>query len=75
VEKPSGGFGNFINGSDERAFVRFRGLVKAANFPYELKGGVSNFFPGDGRVEIEKNFDVPAHSISPQDVRIADCRR
>jgi hypothetical protein len=68
AEKPSGGFGDFIEGSNERAFVCFRWFVEAADFPHELKGSISNLFRSDGRFEIEKDFDVPAHLISPQDL-------
>jgi hypothetical protein len=37
--------------------------VKPADFSHELQRGRTNLFVGDRRIEVEKNFDVPAHSI------------
>ncbi|HZC45184.1 MAG TPA: hypothetical protein VE243_01845 [Candidatus Acidoferrum sp.] len=55
--------GYFVDGGHERTFVRLRRFVEAADFPHELKGGGANLIVGDGRIEIEKGFDIPAHSL------------
>ncbi|HEV2965649.1 MAG TPA: hypothetical protein VGW97_01955 [Chthoniobacterales bacterium] len=47
----------------KRAFVRLRRFVEAADFPHELKRGGANLFVGYRRFEIEKRFDIPAHSL------------
>jgi hypothetical protein len=72
VKKSSAAFGDFIDGALERSFVCLRRFAETADFPHELERGIPNFFGSDGRIEIEKNFDVPAHLQSPQDMRIPD---
>src|SRR5260370_24097505 len=57
----------FIDGGHERAFVCLRRLVEAADFSHELQRRGTNLFDSDRRIEIEKDFDIPAHSLSPQD--------
>src|SRR5882762_22026 len=58
--------GNLINGSLERRLIRLRGFVEAADFSHKLKRSRSNLFLSNRRIEIEKVFDIPAHSLSPQ---------
>jgi hypothetical protein len=45
--------GDFIDGGLKCRFVGLRGLVEAANLPYELERGGTNLVLADGRVEIE----------------------
>jgi hypothetical protein len=54
--------GYFIDSSQERGFIGSRRFVKTADFSYELECGGLNLFGGDGRIKIEKCFDIPAHS-------------
>src|SRR5436190_933078 len=44
---------DFVNGSVERGFVAFGRLVEATDLADELKGRGSDFFLGDGWIEIE----------------------
>ena len=46
----------------ERALVRFRRLIEAADFPYELQRSSANLLVSHGRIEIEERPDVSAHS-------------
>jgi hypothetical protein len=52
-KKAHGGFRNLVDGGDERVFVRFRGVMKAADFSYELKGRCPNLVSGGRRLEIK----------------------
>jgi hypothetical protein len=61
TKEARGGLGDFVNGGGEWGLVGLRRLGESADFSDELERGVSNFFVRDGRIEIEKNFDVPAH--------------
>ncbi len=56
---------DLIDGSNERSFIRFRRLVEPGDFSHELEGGRAHLFGGDGRIKIEKRFDIPAHVIRP----------
>jgi hypothetical protein len=60
-EKTGRHAGYFIDCSQPRALVCLRWFVKTADFPHELERSSSNLFGGDGRIEIEKGFDIPAH--------------
>jgi hypothetical protein len=53
---------NFVDGSLKCGFICFGGFVEAGYFPYELQRRGSNFFIGDGRIEVEKGLDIPAHN-------------
>src|SRR5690242_7041390 len=53
----------FIDRGHERGFVCLRRFVEAADFSYELQRRSANLFGSDRRIEIEKNFYIPAHSI------------
>jgi hypothetical protein len=53
---------DFIDSSEERGLIGSRRLVKTADFSYELERRGLNLFGGDGRIEVEKCFDIPAHS-------------
>jgi hypothetical protein len=55
--------GYVVNSGHERAFVRLRRFIEAADFPDELERGGANLIVGDWRIEIEKNFYIPAHSL------------
>jgi hypothetical protein len=61
AKEASRGGCDFIDCGDERAFVGLRRFVEAAYFSHELKRSGANLFVGDRRIEIVKNFDVPAH--------------
>jgi hypothetical protein len=63
TQKPGRDAGNLIDRTPERIFVGLRWLMKAADLPYELERGGSNFFLGDGRIEIEEGLDTPAHAV------------
>ena len=60
--------GDLSDRSREREFVCLRRLIEAADFSHELKRGGTNLLIGDWRIEIEKNFDVPAHLLRPHDL-------
>ena len=51
----------FVQRRKQRACVCLRGFVKTADFSHELERSSSNLFGGDGRIKIEKGFDIPAH--------------
>ena len=61
MEQPRGGAGDFVNGSVERGFVGFGGMVEAGDFANELKGSSVDFFRGDRGIEVEEVFDISAH--------------
>ena len=61
AEKTGRDAGYFIDCSQQRAFVCFRRFVKTADFSHELERSSPNLFGGDGRIEIEEDFDIPAH--------------
>jgi len=71
MKKASRYLSYLIDRGHEPAFVRLRGFVEATDFPHELKRGRTNFFGGDGRIEIKKNLDVPAHLPLPYDFKKA----
>jgi hypothetical protein len=52
----------FLDRGLERVLVCFRRFVEAADFSHKLERGVLNLLGGDGRIKVEKRFDVPAHS-------------
>jgi hypothetical protein len=62
VEESSADVCDLIDGCVEGGFVRFRGLVEAADLPDELQGGVADLLVGHGRIEVEEVFDVSAHA-------------
>jgi hypothetical protein len=68
TKKTSRDPGYFIDCGQERAFVGLRRFVEAADFSHELKRSGTNLFACDWRIEIEKDFDIPAHSLRPQDL-------
>jgi hypothetical protein len=53
--------GYFIDGSQKRGLICLRRFVKAGDFSHELERGIVNLFGRDGRIKVEKRFDVPAH--------------
>jgi hypothetical protein len=53
--------GYFIDSRQERGFIGSRRFVETADFSDELERGSSNLFSGDGRIKVEKRFDIPAH--------------
>src|SRR5208337_367745 len=61
LEKTSRDAGDFIDRGEERGFVRLRRLVETGDFSHELKRSRSHLFVGNGRIEVEEGFDVPAH--------------
>jgi hypothetical protein len=62
MNETSRDFGYFIDSSQERRLIRSRRSVKTADFSHELERGILNLFGGDGRIKVEKCFDIPAHS-------------
>src|SRR5271167_2978005 len=62
VEKASRDGRYFINRGQERSFIRFRRFVEAGDLPDELQRGGSNLLGVDRRIEVEKDFDIPAHA-------------
>ena len=54
--------GYFIDSNQEHGLIGSRGFVKTADFSHELERRGLNLFAGDGRIEVEKCFDIPAHS-------------
>ena len=67
MEKASRDPSYLIDGRQEQAFVGLRRLVEAANFSHKLQRSRSNLFVGNGRIEVEKRLDIPAHQ---HDLRI-----
>jgi hypothetical protein len=63
MQKASRDIGYSIDCSQERSFVCFRRFVKTADFSHELERCGSNFFVRDWRIEVEKSFYIPAHSV------------
>jgi hypothetical protein len=61
TEKASGDACDFIDCRQEWGFVGLRRFVKTADFSHELQGSIPNLFRADGRLEIEKCFDISAH--------------
>jgi hypothetical protein len=53
----------FVDRSQERSFVGLRRFVESGDFPDELERRSANLVRRDRRIEIEKRFDVPAHSF------------
>ncbi|HMF62699.1 MAG TPA: hypothetical protein VK608_01330, partial [Edaphobacter sp.] len=45
----------------ERFFVCLRRFVEAADLSNELERSSSNLVCSDGRIEVEKHFDISAH--------------
>src|SRR5579863_737454 len=62
AQKASRDFGYFIDSSQERGLVCLRRFVKAADFPHVLERRGSNLFVRNRWIEVEKGFDIPAHS-------------
>jgi hypothetical protein len=62
MQQGSGYGRDFIDSSEKRGFVRFRGLVETGDFSDELKRSRSNLFVGNGRIEVEEVFDISAHA-------------
>jgi len=52
----------FVDCGQECGFVCLRWLVEAANFSHELQRRSSDLVRCDGRIKVEKRFDIPAHS-------------
>jgi len=50
----------------------FRRFVKTADFSHELERSSSNLFGGDGWIEIEEGFDIPAHHY---DLKVRNSQR
>ena len=64
MEQTSRDTGDFIDCSQERRFVCFGRFVKPADFSYELERSSPNLLGSDRRIEVEKGFDIPAHSLA-----------
>jgi hypothetical protein len=63
VQKSSRSFGDLIHSQLKCGFVCLRRFAEAADFPHELQRGIPNFFRCHRRIEVEENFDIPAHSV------------
>jgi len=64
MEQTSRDTGDFIDCGQERRFVCFGRFVKPADFSYELERSSPNLLVSDRRIEVEKGFDIPAHSVA-----------
>jgi len=53
---------DFIDSGQERGLICSRRFVETADFSHELKRRSLHLFGGDGRIKIEKCFNIPAHS-------------
>jgi len=62
MNEASRNLSDFIDSSQERGLIGSRWLVKTADFSHELERRGLNLIAGDGRIEIEECFDIPAHS-------------
>src|ERR1700674_622761 len=65
MKKPSRDTGYFVDSGHKRRFIYLRRFVEARDFSHELERSSSNIFVSDGRIEVEKGFDIPAHSVGP----------
>jgi hypothetical protein len=65
MKKPSRDIGYFVDSGHKRGFIYLRRFVEARDFSHELERSSSNLFVSDGRIEVEKRFDIPAHSVGP----------
>src|SRR5208283_4640359 len=65
MEKTRRDGGDFIDRGEERSFVCFRRLVETCDFSHELKRSRPNLLVGNGRIEVEEGFDIPAHTVRP----------
>jgi hypothetical protein len=63
MEKARRDVGYFVDSSEERRLICVRRFVKSADLSYKLKRSGLNLLGSDGRIEIEKGFDIPAHSL------------
>ena len=63
MDKTRGDAGDLLNGGQECGLVRLRGFGKAADFSHELERSIPDFFRSDGRVKIEKGFDISTHFL------------
>jgi len=61
MEKARRYIGYLIDSSQERRLICVRWFVKTTDLSYELQRSGLNLFRSDGRIEIEKGFDIPAH--------------
>jgi hypothetical protein len=55
---------HFVDGSEKSFFIRLGRLGEPADFADKLKRRCLDFFRRDGRVKVEKCFDIPAHRIA-----------
>src|SRR5208282_940641 len=65
MEKTSRDTGDFVNCRQERGFIGLRRFVKTGDFPHELERSRSHLLVGDRRIEVEKGFNIPAHTVEP----------
>jgi hypothetical protein len=72
MKQPVRYFRDFIHRTPKRSFVCLRRFAKPTYLPHELKRSIPNLLFSNGRIEIEKNLDVSAHLLSPQDVATLD---
>jgi hypothetical protein len=66
VEKARRDVGYFVDCSQERLLVCVGRFIKTADLSHELKRSSPYLFRRDWRIEVEKGFDIPAHSRLPQ---------
>jgi hypothetical protein len=64
MEKAGGDGGDFIDGGQKCVLIGLRRFVKTGDFSYELERSGSNLVFSDGRIEVEKGFDVAAHAVA-----------
>jgi hypothetical protein len=63
AEQPVRDGGYFIDRSEKSFLIGLRRFVEAGDLSYELQRSSLDFVGGDGRIKVEKRFDVSAHLL------------
>jgi hypothetical protein len=63
MNQTRGYFRDFLDRGLKRFFVGLRRFVETGDFADELERRRTHLFWGDGRIKIEKRFDIPAHGF------------
>jgi hypothetical protein len=61
TQKTGADAGDVVNCCVEQNFIGFRWFVETADFSDELERSGANLFVSDWGIEVEEEFDVPAH--------------
>src|ERR1700733_4475565 len=65
MEKARRGRSNLIDGCNERGFICLGWLSETADLAHELKRSCADLFVRYGRIEVEEDLDIAAHSGGP----------